>query len=244
MILPFRMLHEESGRPERLELDIRFADGRWMSEQAILDSLRPIDIWTAVAVRGGMSGDLVAPPLSGVSPATRLIRDVAVEYEFTDVRLDPRCLMVLQNVLHSIHLSGAELDNVVIRSGMSQRFLSWLGEFPPAFIPAPFEFQYEATYRQVWVEIELEDEAQGQELDKLESLVRLFGDLCANRGYAEPGSLPGPGYLYIETAERFSDMLRVSMQRRQSSDFAFDALVNLVHAAQGNELRVSAVRVM
>jgi hypothetical protein len=244
MTVPFHILHDETGRTDRLDVEIHFSDMQLASEQTLLAHLRPLDVWAAVASKGGMGGDLIAPSLSGLRLESRSARGGTAVYRFGDVRLDPRCLLVLENVLHSMYLGGAKLNSVVVHSGLSQRFLSWAGEFPPVFDPIPFQYQYDATSRQVWVQIELESDATATELDRLEQLVRMFGELCVNRGYAEPGSLPGPGYLYVDTLERFNDMLTVSMQRLQSSDFAFDALANLLQAAQGHERRVRSVQVM
>jgi hypothetical protein len=244
MTLPFRILHSDTGRADRLDVEINFSNMQLASEQTLLALLSPLDAWIAIAGSGGMGGDLIAPALSSVRLESRSAAAGTAVYRFSEVSLDPRCLQVLENVLHSIHLGGVKLDSVVVQSGLVPRFLSWAGEFPPVFAPTPFQYEYDATSRQVWIQIELEQDATTAELAGLEALVRMFGELCANRGYSEPGSLPGPGYLYVETVERFSDMLTVSMQRLQSSDFAFDALANLLHAAQGREPRVRSVQVM
>lgn len=239
----FATRYIDDGRPDRLEVIVRPerpADPQGDATQ-LFDA---VQAWIDVARAGGMAGDDIDPVRSGLVLDSR---ELSVEGEcrwlFKDVRIDPRALQILENVLNHVHLGGTVVREVVVVGGIVDRFQQWGGELPPVHQPVPFAYEYSATDFFVWVEVEFDADQEDVVFAQLERRVEAWGGLCAFSGYAEPTATER-SYLYIDSKERFADLLLLSLPRRHASDHAFDGFVNLLQLFHDRVAPLRAVRVM
>lgn len=238
---PFPLGYIDSDAPHNLELEVTLANP--VSPEHI-DLLAPIAAWIKVGQMGGMGGETIPPWKSGLSTLPPdFIDDHTVTFRFREVCIDPRSLMILENILQFIHVTGSPLDKAVITSNLLTTYRLFEDEFPPLYEPLPFTYDYGANDSRVWVEIEFEEDQPEEVLDEVITIAQAWGNLGAVCGYADPDAMPTAGYLVLDEINRYADMLTLSIQRKRATEFAFDALANMLQNihARGHHLRVVRV---
>src|SRR5215471_16346368 len=185
-----------------------------------VDVVSPIKSWSEVARLGGMGGQGIDPARSSLTAEMpEFLNDRTAAFRFTDVRIDPRALMILENVLQFIHSTSKPLKKVSVITDMMPSSATLQDEFPPLYEPVPFAYRYEATDLRVFVEIEFENDQTAEVLADMSMRLRAWGALGWACGYAEPGALPLAGYLVLDDIDRYSDMLLLSLQRKNATEF-------------------------
>lgn len=239
---PFPVRYLRGTVARALSVEIEWADPITPADGDIAD---PVRSWSEVARLGGMGGEEIDPTRSSlVAEPPQFLDDRKVAFRFRDVHIDPRALMILENVLHFVHATRKPIGKVTVMTDMLSTFLALENEFPPLYEPVPFSYRYDATDLRVFVEIEFENDQPADVLADLSERARVWGALGFACGYAEPGALPAAGYLVLDDIERYSDMLQLSMQRKSATEFAFDGLVNMLQPIHGRSARVRELRVL
>lgn len=242
MTRPFPVRYVKGSAARRLSVEVEWADPIQLPHAS---TFRPIVSWGEVARLGGMAGETIMPQESSlVMRQPELRADRTVIFHFDEVRIDPRSLLVLENVLHFMHVASAPLVRVSVASDMYETYLTMAEEFPPLYEPVPFQYTYEATDMRAYVEIEFHEDQPQQMLEGVSDRARVWGELSFACGYAEPGALPSAGYLVLDDIERYADMLVLSMQRKNATEFAFDGFVNMLNGDRSRVARVREVRVL
>ena len=239
---PFPVRYVRSPLAHALQVEVEWAEPVAPSDADLVD---PINSWGEVARLGGMGGEEIDPARSSlVAEAPQFLGDRRAAFHFSDVHIDPRSLMILENVLHFMHATRKPLSQVSIMTDMLSTFQALEDEFPPLYEPVPFSYRYGATDLRVFVEIEFESDQPAEVLADLTARARVWGALGLACGYAEPGALPSAGYLVLDDIEQYSDMLLLSMQRKSATEFAFDGLVNMLQPIHGRPVPVRELRVL
>lgn len=239
---PFVLQRITNEDPGELELEVEW-NNRISLENS--DFLAPINVWFKVAQTGGMGGDTIPPWKSSLVYLTpELIDEYTILFRFNEVLIDPRSLMILENVLHYLHITGSSLKKARISSSLLPSYLISEDEFPPLYEPVPFAYSYSAVDLRVWLEIEFEEDQTEEVLDEVSSIAQMWGNLGAVCGYAEPDAMPTAGYLVLDKNERYADMLTLSIQRKRVTEFAFDGLVNMLQVFYLRGIRFREIRVL
>jgi hypothetical protein len=222
-----------------------FVDCSDLNSAAIPALRNSVHAWYNVGRVGGMSGEEIPPWRSGLflqnkepSLGQRIV------FRFREVSVDPRSLSILENVIQFVHQTENGLEKVKIVTDLVLEYQKLRNEYPPVYEPIPFTFNYNATDRRVFVEIEFMEDESEELMDELCILISNWGKLCAVCGYANPDVTLLEGYIVLDDIDRFSDMLVLSMQRKRPSEFAFDALVNMLNVVHRRGIKLLEVRVL
>jgi hypothetical protein len=229
---PFPVTYRRALDPTLIRVEARFVGPVPPDRRDVM--LSPPADWAKLGEGGGLSGDGIAPPQSGVSlHSSGGTGTTSLYWVFAGAVVDVRALFTLENVLHYMHSTMAPLQEVVIQTRLVDDDYITPEAFPPLFHPPPFALLLDVTGR--GMDLTVEFAQPGPEEAVAEQVMARVGDwFCAASvgAYGDSRVAPGDTRFLIGQEPTWGPAgLSFYLDVARGNEAAFDGLVNVLHKA-------------
>ena len=230
---PFAINYRRGPDPTAIRVEARFAKPVPPDQRDAL--LLPLAGWAKLGERGGLAGDRIPPPQSGVSLQSHGAAGAAVlSWVFTGALINDRAFYVLENILHYMHSTIAPLHGVVIQTGLVSDGYIAPEAFPPLFKQTPFALLLDVTGRGMNLSVEVPEPGPAAQVAE-QLMLTWVGDwfYAASMGaYGDSRVEPAQTrFLFSQEPTWGPAGLEFFLDEASGNESAFDALVNVLHKA-------------
>ncbi len=228
---PFQVCYLNLRIPNTLEIQMTL-ENPLPTDAALLAQLRkPIQQFQQVAALGGMAGDLIPPTNSSLELVEHRASGAHELYwSFQKAHIDVGALVVVENLIHHLHLTKVPIRRLLIASDMISDGAPKEQELPYLYEPLPFNYSIEVEAVEVFIEVEFEHEQEKNVLAKFEEAWRVWLALATSGGFADDTILPEDIKIFPADNPRcLPDRISFSLDDVCISDQAYDSLINIFY---------------
>ncbi|HKU42914.1 MAG TPA: hypothetical protein VJR89_32365 [Polyangiales bacterium] len=244
---PFRVATDASlSLPDgNLQVFVRLARRVALDAAARSRLAAPIRAWSSFGDAGGLAGAAHAPETSRLktlieAQLTGQANELVWAFEVANV--DAGALVVLQNVLHHVHLLGTDIDSVALHGALVRTGRPVAGELPVDYEPYAFDVEYGMERAQVLVDVEFDQPLEPAQLAALERGWSAWEIVAGFGGFADETYPPGKASLAVEDALRVTSTgASANYDDVAIADAGFYCLVNLLQAIRARGARIAGV---
>jgi hypothetical protein len=244
---PFRVATDSNlSLPDgNLQVFVRLARRVALDEVTRAKLAMPVRAWSTFGDVGGLAG-AAHPPASSRLKAlieARLTGQAnELVWAFEAANLDPGAILVLQNVLHHVHLLGTEIDSVAIYGTLVRTGRAVPGELPVDHEPYAFEVEYGMEQAQVLVDVDFDAPLEPDHVTALQHGWNAWEIVAGFGAFADETYPPGRASLAVEDDLRVvSTGASANYDDVAIADAGFYCLVNMLQALHARGARIASV---
>lgn len=223
---PFSVRRLPTAPPETLEVSVLLASGP--SEAGLLRIQKLMADLVTVAANGGLSGSRIPPVESTLTLTREEVAPNACSWTFGEVRIDPGATLVLENIIHYIHLHVCAVSQMSFTVPGGSLMAEPQDTPPRLYSRMPFECSVEMDSAEVTIDIEpanaLDDEALRAPFAQL---WQSWLYVAAAGGFeTEDFSVRNLTIFPADEVESYPNEITLRMDDVSVSEQAYDALIN------------------
>jgi len=228
---PFVVRCVDTGPARKLEMVMRFADGTAPGDEGLRLVKHLMGQFVHIAGSGALSGVRMPPTDSSLALGAERIAPDMCAWRFDDVHVAPETRMVLENLVHFIHLNVAPVTHLDFAMDAGNGMMQVQHEPPRLYAAPPFLCVVEPEAAEVVVDIDFAGEVVEEALR--EQYVQLWDSwlFVAAAGGFESEDFTSRSITIFPAceAESLPDQVSLFMDDVAVAETAFDALINGFH---------------
>jgi hypothetical protein len=239
---PFPVRFETTGPPDTLEVSVVF---QTPADQTAKDGVQEVlTTFTKLGEVGGLAGEKLAPSQSGMTLNFSRVTSQETHWGFQNVKIDPRSIFILLNMIHYIHLENIPLKDVRIAWPALKQLKDPMAiEFPEQWPQLSFALDIGEMLDDIDVVIDLEQPQDDSTIEKIIETMSVWL-LATHRGaYADDSFDPSKSAVFLGP-----DVMELSPARivwfieiMRCSENALDGFFNVLEWVHQNIARIKSV---
>ncbi len=150
---PFSIRCSAGGLVDEIRISIQYnLPGPAPAELSAIEQL--FQHFTTLAAHGGLAGRALPAAQSTLTLRSYHVGGLTANWVFSDAKIDPAARLVIENLVHHIHVTLAPVDALDIETSLSS-FCSQTIDAPPGRnVRLPFDFSVEPEQTRVVIEVD------------------------------------------------------------------------------------------
>jgi hypothetical protein len=213
----------------------------------VLDRLRrPFQGLAAMGQWGGMAGDKFQPQHSAMLLITDGLQvgPVTVRWDFDAINVHPGTALVIQNIVHHLHLFAAPVATLVIYSPLVRDGAPVPEDLPEDYEPYPFVVHDGRETTTVTVDVDFVDRQPASAAEPFRDAWDGWYEVAAHGGFSSEDYPPDEVSIYVEDDLKvLSDGIGGVFDDVVIDDAAFYCLINMLQSLHHRLTRISEVTI-
>lgn len=228
---PFLVRCVDTAPAGELELVMRFADGAAPGDEGLRLVRHLMGQFAHIGGRGAFAGARLLPTDSSLALGAERIATDMCAWRFDEVHVAPETRMVLENLVHFIHLNVSPVTHLDFAMDAGNGMMQVQLEPPRLYVPPPFQCVVEPEAAEVVIDIDFAGEVVEEGLR--EQFVQLWDSwlfVAAAGGFeSEDFTSRSITIFPASEADLLSDQISLFMDDVGVAEASFDALINGFH---------------